>query len=203
MEFFLIIFIVIPLCSTYSENSFYMGENSDKYLYNITSETHYIIEIDSDNRIMEIRFFFSKKNFTFNPNPFSVVYVEGYYPYEDRGIIETYEDSTKDYYVVYGSHKCKEYSYKKGCTKLKFEIIPIKNISSCIVAFSGINNTSGQGKILFFGIFFICILIPIITILKTNACDNCNKKSEKIDKLQNEPTQPQIDDQSEGPLIQP
>ena len=204
MKFLPIILIVFPFCSTYSENSFIMGENSDKYLYNITSETHYIIRLNTYNRNIEIRFFFSKKNFTSNPNPFSVVYIEdGKGNYKDRGIVETYQDSTKDYYIVYGSHYCKTYSYKKDYSTLNFEVIPNKNISSCIITISSINDTSRQGKILFFGIFVICILIPIITILKTRACDNCNKKSEKIGQLQNNPYQPQTNDQNQETLIQP
>ena len=72
---------------------------------------------------------------------------------------------------------------------------------------SAVNDTSLAGKILFFGLFVFCILISIITILKTKACGDCEKKSENPGPLQNDPfqfePQPQTNDRDEQPLIQP
>ena len=98
---------------------------------------------------------------------------------------------------------CKSYSYKRGYSNIEFEIIPIKNISSCIITGNSVNDTSLQGKLLFFGLFFFCILISIITILKTKVCGDCEKKCENSTQLQNDPIQPQTNIQSQQPLIQP
>ena len=207
MEFFLIIFIIFPLSISQNKIDIWLSEYSKKYIYNITTDNHYIISDPIDNRNIELRFFFSKKNYTSNPNPFTIVYEEYNSDYIDKGIVDTYKDSTKDYYVVYARHYCHSYKYKKDRSDVTFEVIPTKNISSCIVTVSAVNDTSLAGKILFFGLFVFCILISIITILKTKACGDCEKKSENVGPLQNDPfqfePQPQTNERDEQPLIQP
>ena len=203
MEYFLILFIAFPFCLTYSEQSIYLSENYEQHLYNITTEIHYIIYPSFDNRNIELRFFFSKTNFTSNPDPFIVIYEENGSKYIDKGIVKIHKDSTKDYYIVYASHYCNSYSYKEDYSSIKFEIIPIKNISSCIITGNSVNDTSRPGKLLFFGLFFFCILISIITILKTKACGDCEKKCENTGQIQNDPIQPQTNIQSQQALIQP
>ena len=202
------IFILFSFCTTYSDNIFYISEHNEKEITNISSGNHYIIDPSFyDHKKTEIRIFFPKKNFTSNPNPVTIVYEENSSGYIDKGIITTHHDSTKEYFIVYGSHSCNHYSYDWGCHDLKFEIIANKDIPICIVTLSSIDNTSDSGKILYFGLIISCILLSIITILKTKACGDCVKKSENIGQLQNDPIQsqpqPQINKQDDQPLIQP
>ena len=70
---------------------------------------------------------------------------------------------------------------------------------------SSVNDTSLAGKLVFFGIIIFCILIFLITILKTKACGECGEKSENSSQIQNVPIQPehQINIQNNQPLIQP
>ena len=207
MEFLLLIFIFFSF--SISQTSIYISLNryEEKYIYNITTGIHYLIRSSLENRNIEIRFFFPKKIFHSNPNPFTIVYREYISGDTDQGIVETHKDSIKDYYVVYARHYCNSYSYKEDDSDVRFEVIPTKNISSCIVTINAVNDTSLDGKILFFGLFAFCILLSIITILKTKACGDCAKKSENPGPVQNDSfqfePQPQTNDRDEQPLIQP
>ena len=70
---------------------------------------------------------------------------------------------------------------------------------------SSVNDTSVQGKILFFGIIILCILVFFITILKTRACGDNGEKLRNSEQPKNVPIQPEptINIQNKQPLIQP
>ena len=123
--------------------------------------------------------------------------------YNDKGILKTYQDSTKDYYIVYASHYCRSYKYNDKYCRIDFEVIPNKNISYCLVTLSRVDDTTLVGKILFFSIIVFCIFISAITIIKTKACGDCGKKSVNPTKIQNVPIQHQPNIQNEVLLIQP
>ena len=144
----------------------------------MVSGTHYLFDAFIRNRNVEIRFFFPKKDFSSNPNPFTIIYDDYYSDSVDKGILKTYQDSTKDYYVVYASHYCRSFKYEEQKCSLNFEVIPNKNISYCLVTLSRVNDTSLEGKIFFFGIIVFCIIISAITIVKTKACGDYEEKSE-------------------------
>ena len=120
--------------------------------------THYFFDTDIKNRNTEIRFFFPKTNFTSNPNPFTIVYGDFIEDYMDTGILKTYQDSTKDYYVVYASHCCHSYKYNDDYCNIYFEVIPNKNISYCLVTLSRVDDTTLEGKIIFFAIIVFVFL---------------------------------------------
>ena len=203
MDFFKIIFIIYFFCIN-SVININIDEYEEETINNIIAGNIFWVNPEFDNRNIEIRFFFPKKDFSSNPNPFTIVYDEDN---SYMGILKTYQDSTKDYYIVYGTYSCQSYSYKENDCDVDFKVIPNKNITSCIVTLSSVNDTSLEGKLLFFGLIVFCILISIITILKTKACGDCGVKSENPFKIQNVPiqpqTQPQSNIQNEELLIQP
>ena len=178
-----------------ADNNFFSGlrENEAHHLYNITAGIRYGIHSYINNQIIEIRFFFPKKQFNSNPNPFTIIL-------SNNDILKTYQDSNKEYYSIYGS-----YSLKDEYGNLYLHFISNKDIASCIVIISSVNDTSLPGKLVFFGIIVFCILIFLTTILKTKACGDFGEKSENSSQLQNVPIQPepQINIQNNHLLIEP
>ena len=202
MIFFLAIFIKISFCSDIPWE--WIEEDYVDEVHNMINGTQYTFYTHVKNRNVEIRFFFPKTNFTSNPNPFTIVYSDSSDEYYDKGILKTYQDSTKDYYIVYASHCCRSYKYRDYC-RINFKVIPNKNISYCLVTLSKVDDTTLNGKIIFFAIIFFCIFISAITIIKTKACGDCGVKSVNPAKIQNVPIQPQLQPniQNEELLIQP
>ena len=201
MIFFLSIIFTISFCSEYWES---IDEDTIDVIRNMINGTHYFFDTNIKNRNNEIRFFFPKTNFTSNPNPFTIVYKDDIDHYVDKGILKTYQDSTKDYYIVYAQHYCRSYKYRDYC-RIYFEVIPNKNISYCLVTLSRVDDTTVEGKIIFFAIIVFCIFISAITIIKTKACGDCGVKSVNPAEIQNVPFQHQHQPniQNEELLIQP
>ena len=201
MIFFLAVFIKISFWSEYWER---IDEDTIDVVRNIINGTHYFFDTNIKNRNNEIRFFFPKTNFTSNPDPFTIVYGDFIDGYVDQGILKTYQDSTKDYYIVYASHYCRSYKYRDFC-RIYFEVIPNKNISYSLVTLIRVDDTTLNGKIIFFAIIVFCIFISAITIIKTKACVDCGVKSVNPANIQNVPIQHQLqpDNQNEEILIQP
>ena len=190
MVLFLIILIINSFYSTL-EYDYYMRDRSTEEIYNMKTGIHYTIDSHSYGREIEIRFYFPKKDFSSNPNPFTIIYEEMNSGYIDKGILKIHQESIKEYYVVYARHSCHSYKYNKNSCGIIFDIIPNKYISYCVVTINLIDDTSFSGKLFYFGIIVFCIFISIITILKTKACGDCSEKPYNPDQLENESIQPQ------------
>ena len=103
MDFFKIIFIIYFFCIN-SVINIYIYEYEEETINNIIDRNRFCVEPEFDNRNIEIRFFFPKKDFSSNPNTFKILYYE-YKSY--KIILKTYQNSTQNYYIVYVIYYCK------------------------------------------------------------------------------------------------
>ena len=174
------IIVILISSALFKNETYFIYTGIEEHLNNITTGVDYYFTLESsfsDN--LQFLIYINKSDYSSNPNSFSIEYFTKndtynniYINYLEHGILKTKKLSTKNHHIVYADYSI------KGIKYVGFKLISSKTINSPVIEVveSDVSIIS-IANIVFFVLIAICLLLCIITLVKTKACGSSDEKN--------------------------